>query len=295
MTTEIFSEWFKKFCAQVSERPLLLIYDGHLSHVSVDLMETANAKDITLVKLPPHVTDTLQPLDVCGFGPLKRAWMDELNSRVNVLGPKETISKATFVDLLCKIWHKGLTKENMRSGFKSTGIYPLDRTKYPTSRFDARLLKRFNQWVALGKPDDCMEELAASINTPTKLKTPERNTPVAETRNTPIADDNGGEIETALAVSTPVAQTEPSLCSECESVGPKPPPIPGKVWVRGWTLINEPKPTSANNSFEELVLNKMKGPQEKKVKQRKKIDRKTKVITDAEYLEELKKHEDEME
>ena len=52
MTTEIFYQWFEKFCEQVEERPLLLIYDGHLSHVSVELIEKAIEEDITLVKYP---------------------------------------------------------------------------------------------------------------------------------------------------------------------------------------------------------------------------------------------------
>ena len=49
--------------------------------------------------------------------------------------------------------------------------------------------------------------------------------------------------------------------------------------------------TPKNKSFEELVLDKMKGPQQKAYVKRKKIDRKTKVITRDEYLEELKQME----
>ena len=63
MDTIIFCEWFTKFCAQVTERPLLLIYDGHLSHVSIKLIEEAIKEDITLLKLPPHITDKIQPLN----------------------------------------------------------------------------------------------------------------------------------------------------------------------------------------------------------------------------------------
>ena len=35
MTTKVFAEWFEKFTALVKERPLLLIFDGHLTHVSI--------------------------------------------------------------------------------------------------------------------------------------------------------------------------------------------------------------------------------------------------------------------
>ena len=71
MTMEMFAEWFKTFVALVTERPLLLIFHGHLTHVSVNVIEKAIEENITIVKLPPHVTDKLQPLDVSCFGPLK--------------------------------------------------------------------------------------------------------------------------------------------------------------------------------------------------------------------------------
>ena len=33
MTTEIFALWFENFVKQVKEHPLLVVYDGHLTHV----------------------------------------------------------------------------------------------------------------------------------------------------------------------------------------------------------------------------------------------------------------------
>ena len=75
MTTSIFSDWFEEFVKEVTERPLLIMWDGHLSHVSIDLIidliKLSNKEDIMLVKFPPHVTDQLQPLDVTCFGPIK--------------------------------------------------------------------------------------------------------------------------------------------------------------------------------------------------------------------------------
>ena len=107
MTTEIFAEWFGRFCDQATERPLLLILDGHLTHVSIGITEKAMSENIFIVKLPPHVTDKLQPLDVTCFGPLKRLWESTLNTYVRTFGASKGISKATFIDLLSGIWHKG--------------------------------------------------------------------------------------------------------------------------------------------------------------------------------------------
>ena len=91
-----------------------------------------------------------------------------LNERMNTLGPREPISKSVFVDLLAKVWHKGLTPENVRSGFRTTGIWPVDSQKYNVYRFVRRLLRRYNYWVELGRPDDLYDEFVSAAQTPKK-------------------------------------------------------------------------------------------------------------------------------
>ena len=71
MTTAVFNDWFIEFSKEVKEQPLLLIYDSHLSHVSINVILIAISEDINIVKFPPHVTDNFQPLDVTCFSPLK--------------------------------------------------------------------------------------------------------------------------------------------------------------------------------------------------------------------------------
>lgn len=60
------------------------MFDGHFTHISLQVVEKAIAEDVSLVKLPPHVTDLLQPLDVCCFGLLKRGWETLLNEWVSI-------------------------------------------------------------------------------------------------------------------------------------------------------------------------------------------------------------------
>ena len=79
METDIFYTWLQKFVSVVTLRPLLLLVDGHVSHVSGKLIKLAIENDVTLLKLPPHVTDVLQPLDVTCFGPLKSKWEKVMN------------------------------------------------------------------------------------------------------------------------------------------------------------------------------------------------------------------------
>ena len=69
-----------------------------------------------------------------------------------------------------------------------------------------------------------------------------------------------------MAVSTPNVEhtltdnQEKCPYDVCTLIGRKPAAIPGKKWVPMWTIQN----SARNRSFEELVLDKIKGPQVKK-------------------------------
>ena len=77
----------------------------------------------------------------------------------------------------------------------------------------------------------------------------------------------------------------------------KPLPVIGKVWVPLciWTLQDPPSAQPIETSFEEIVLNRIKGPIEKPAKTRRKVHMRSKIITDQEYLDELKQQEAEAE
>ena len=68
METDVFADWFDAFADENKGRPMLLLFDGHMTHISIRVL----SDNIYLLKFPPHVTDILQPLDKCCFGPLKR-------------------------------------------------------------------------------------------------------------------------------------------------------------------------------------------------------------------------------
>lgn len=141
MTSEIFQDWFLKFCEVLKQRPLLVILDGHISHLNTSTIRKAMEENIVLLKLPPHTTDLLQPLDKNCFGPLKLKWNEALIDWQRTY--KRKLTKAEFCNLLCSIWEKGLTKNNVVSGFTSTGIFPCNREKYPKARLDTEKLKRY--------------------------------------------------------------------------------------------------------------------------------------------------------
>ena len=51
------------------EAPILILYDGHKSHISLTLTDWAKKHNVILFVLLPHTSHVKQPLDVGVFGP----------------------------------------------------------------------------------------------------------------------------------------------------------------------------------------------------------------------------------
>ena len=72
INSELFVEWFTFFLKSIPPvRPVLLVQDGHSSHVCIELIEMARANDVCLLCLPAHTSHILQPLDVGVFKSFK--------------------------------------------------------------------------------------------------------------------------------------------------------------------------------------------------------------------------------
>ena len=136
MTSEVLFSWFEQFCIAVKERPFLLIYNGHKTHLSIEAFKKAIKEKITLVKLPPHCTELLLPLDKCCFELLKKMWKKKLNAWVSFSGPRKPISEDVFANLLCEIWNEGISSKNVIAGFEVTRIYRINKSKYPKKRLN---------------------------------------------------------------------------------------------------------------------------------------------------------------
>lgn len=146
MTSETFYRWFEEWESKTRSfdndgalEARLLIYDGHLSHLWYGTIELARTQNVTIIKIPPHTTDLLQPLDVSVFKALKNYWGTILFKRLKTT--RSRLSKAEFSTHLCdpEVWDKAFSKENIIHGFISCGIHPCDRNQYPVNRFNVNL------------------------------------------------------------------------------------------------------------------------------------------------------------
>lgn len=127
MDQDLFFDWFANHFLQhaVSSRPLLLMLDGHSSHYTLELVKLAAENDVIIFCLPPHTTADSQPLDTSCFGPLKVYW-SEACRQFMFANPGCVVSKFQFSKLFSKAWSKGMTIDNITSGFCSSGIYPFN-------------------------------------------------------------------------------------------------------------------------------------------------------------------------
>lgn len=129
MTRELFSQWFyKHFLSYIPKhRPVVLLMDGHSSHYCPDTIRMAAKEKVVLCTLPPHTSHLTQPLDKGCFGPLKTAWRhvcQEFCAR-NV---GRVVTIYDFSKLFSQAWYQSMTMKNITSGFKVTGVFPVDRS-----------------------------------------------------------------------------------------------------------------------------------------------------------------------
>ena len=129
----LFESWFARhFLAHAPPvRPLLLLMDGHSSHFNPSVVERAAEEGVIMFTLPPHTFHLTQPLDKGCFGPLKVHWRNECWEYI-ITNPGRVVTRFQFSQLFRRAWMKGMTMVNIVARFRTTGIYPLDRSVVST-------------------------------------------------------------------------------------------------------------------------------------------------------------------
>jgi hypothetical protein len=92
----------------------------------MDFIDYCDQNKILLVILPPHLTYTLQPLDVGMFKPLAAAYSAELLGYLDRSQGLASITKGDFFPLFWKAWEALFKELTILSSFRATGISPLD-------------------------------------------------------------------------------------------------------------------------------------------------------------------------
>lgn len=127
---EVFQEYLRshllKYLPDRSpECPVLLMYDGHKSHISVSLIDWAKQENIILFILPAHTSHVLQPMDIGCFGPFESIYNAVAHKYMRE-NCGASITRNNICPIACKAYSKALSPDNLQNSFKKAGIYPFN-------------------------------------------------------------------------------------------------------------------------------------------------------------------------
>lgn len=128
MDSELFHGWLRNhFTNSIPPaRPVVLLLDGHSSHINLDTARYAKEEGILLYCLPPHTTHVLQPCDVGFFKPMKTNWNKQVTKYVCATSGGQ-VDKFTFARVFREAWDETIKPATLINSFKRAGICPLNR------------------------------------------------------------------------------------------------------------------------------------------------------------------------
>lgn len=137
MTTELFVKVMKHFIKKSSsskENPSLLVMDNHESHISVATLNLAKDNGVTIITLPPHCSNKLQPLDVTVFYSFKAFYNASVDSWL-LNHPGVPLNIYGIAGCVGQAFQRSMTPMNITAGFRKTGIFPFDRNIFTAEDF----------------------------------------------------------------------------------------------------------------------------------------------------------------
>ena len=126
INSELYLEWFNFFLQHIPPiRPVLLLQDRHASYISIEQIELARANNVHLLCLPTHTIHILQPLDVRVFKSFKSNFSKACSKYLSK-HPGRVVTNDKLALLVAEAWPSSFTAVNIMSGFKKSGVYPLN-------------------------------------------------------------------------------------------------------------------------------------------------------------------------
>lgn len=136
MTGEAFFEYVKNtfypwLLEKNVELPIILIIDGHVSHLTLSLSKFCREVGIILVLLPPNTTSVLQPLDVAFFFPLKCGWKSVLKEWKRQQKFEVDVQIHHIPTVMDRLLKNETFVKDLINGFRACSLVPFDADQFP--------------------------------------------------------------------------------------------------------------------------------------------------------------------
>lgn len=127
--SDIFSRWMERFITfsnATLQKKVLLLLDGYATHTkNLEVIDLAKKNGVIMLCFPPHCTHRLQPLDVSFMKPLSTFYSAEIQKWLRS-HPGRVVTSFQTAKLASNAFIKAATMQTAISGFRTTGIWPVD-------------------------------------------------------------------------------------------------------------------------------------------------------------------------
>jgi hypothetical protein len=153
----------------------MMLFDGHSSHISSEVIKFCLKHKIVLLCLSPHITHFLQPLDVSLFAPLSTHYKRLLRNLTVFQYASFTIDKIDFLKVMTAAIESMFTSQNISSGWSRCGLNPFNPEEIIRINCKGASIKRQDQAerrsiAEMGKTDDLFDSSQATIQPTTPLR-----------------------------------------------------------------------------------------------------------------------------
>ncbi len=157
------------------KRPVVLLIDGHLSHIDVNTTLFSKSNQIFLFRLPPNTSHLTQPADRRYFNVFKGNWR-KVCTKFTFENPGLVVTKRIFAKDFTEALHKTTRPDVIKSSFRFAGIWPFHR-----NAIDSPL---FGPAKVFGTKTDGMKKIS-----PTNAACLDSETPMPMMTSTPKKDN----------------------------------------------------------------------------------------------------------